>query len=121
MKDQIDYAFLTRVDAVARPVAFPSIDKLAAHIERRRQDRTIILEQIEDIHERRRMAQGDSPPAPQGLRDRGVQIFTLLPDGTRDRSLGFAWLRGGGRERLQDALTRVGIRSGRDPRRAVMA
>lgn len=121
MKDQIDYAFLTRVDAVARPVAFPSIEKLAAHIERRRQDRTIILEEIEDIHERRRMAQGDSPSAPRGLRDRGVQIFTLLPDGSRDRSLGFAWLRGGGRERLQDALTRVGIRSGRDPRRAVMA
>lgn len=121
MKQQIDFAFLARVDSVAIPVAFPSLDKLAAYVERQRRDRTIVLEEIEDIHERRRMVIGDSPRAPEGVRDRGVQIFTLLPDGSRDRSLGFAWLKGGGREAMFYALTQAGIRNGRNPRGQVAA
>lgn len=115
MAQSVDFAFLTRVDAVAKPTVVSSLDRLAEIIEGRRHGQTIHLEEIEDLHERRRMAVGDSPAAPDGLRDRGVQIWTLLLDGSRDRSLGFAWLKGGGREELQQALTRIALRKGGRP------
>lgn len=115
MAQSVDYAFLTRVDAVAKPTVVASVDRLADLIEGQRRGQAIHLEEIEDLHERRRMAVGDSPPAPEGRRDRGVQIWTLLLDGSRDRSLGFAWLNGGGREELQQALTRAGLRKGGQP------
>lgn len=116
MSQNVDFAFLDRIDAVARPHVVGGLDRLAQLIEDRRGDSPILLEEIENLHARRRMAAGDGPPAPTGLRDRGVQVWTQLPDGTRDRSLGFAWLRGGGREQLQMALTKVGLRKGLDPR-----
>lgn len=121
MTQSIDYAFLARIDAVAKPTVVGSLDRLARLIESRRYGQAIVLEEIEDIHARRRMAVGEGPAAPEGLRDRGVQIWTQLIDGTRDRSLGFAWLRGGGREELQRALTKVGLRKGLDPRLPMVA
>lgn len=121
MSQNIDYAFLARVDAVAKPTVFGALDRLAAFIEAKRCGQGIQLEEIEALHERRRIAVGDSPAAPAGVRDRGVQIWTLLLDGTRDRSLGFAWLKGGGREDLQAALTRVALRKGIQPHPAAYA
>lgn len=115
MRQNIDYAFLTRVDAVARPTVFGSLDRLALFIEGKRCGQGILLEEVEDIHARRRMAIGDSPAAPEGVRDRGVQIWTLMLDGSRDRSLGFAWLNGGGREGLEAALSRAALRKGVQP------
>lgn len=121
MSQSIDYAYLNRIDAVAKPMVVASLDRLAQHLDTLRRGQAILLEEVEDIHQRRRMASGAGPDAPHGLRDRGVQIFTMLLDGTRDRSLGFAWLRGGGREELQAALTRVGLRNGFDPRLPMVA
>lgn len=121
MSDKIDYAFLPRIDAVAKPTIVGSLDRLAQIIEGKRFGQAIMLEEIEDLHARRQMATGDGPDAPAGLRDRGVQIWTQLIDGGRDRSLGFAWLRGGGREELQQALTKVGLRKGLDPRLPMVA
>ena len=121
MNQRIDYAFLARIDAVARPTVVGSLDRLAQLIESRRHGQAIVLEEVDDLHARRSMATGDSPPAPEGLRDRGVQIWTQLIDGTRDRSLGFAWLKGGGREELQQALTKIGLRKGLDPRLSTAA
>lgn len=121
MAQSIDYAFLSRIDAVARPTIVGSLDRLAQLIEDRRHGQPIMLEEIDGLHARRRMATGDSPPAPEGLRDRGVQVWTQLLDGSRDRSIGFAWLKGGGRDDLQQALTRVGLRKGLDPRLPMVA
>lgn len=121
MTQSIEYAFLTRIDTVAKPTIVGSLDRLAQLIEARRHGQAIMLEEIGDLHARRRMAIGDGPGAPEGLRDRGVQIWTQLIDGTRDRSLGFAWLRGGGREELQMALTKIGLRKGLDPRLPMVA
>ena len=111
MSRNIDYAFLPRIDAVAKPTVVSSLARLAQLIEGKRFGQGIMLEEIEDLHARRRMATGDGPPAPEGLRDRGVQVWALMLDGSRDRSLGFAWLRGGGREDLQRALTYAGLRA----------
>lgn len=120
MTQNIDYAFLYRIDAVAKPLVVGSLDRLAELIETRRGKQAIMLEEVEGLHERRRMASGQGGTVPGGLRDRGVQIFTLLMDGSRDRSIGFAWLKGGGREDLQSALTRIGLRKGLDPRLAMV-
>lgn len=121
MNQNIDYAFLTRIDAVAKPTIVGSLDRLAQLIEARRHGQAIMLEEVGDLHARRRMATGDSPAAPEGLRDRGVQIWTQLLDGGRDRSIGFAWLKGGGIEELQQALTKIGLRKGVDPRLPMVA
>lgn len=107
MSQSIDYAFLPRIDDVSRPTVCHSLDSLARHVDRLRRGQGILIEEIEDIRARRHIACGDAAPAPAGQRDRGVQIFALCLDGTRDRSLGFAWLKGGGREAIQAALTRV--------------
>lgn len=108
MSKNIEYAFLSRIDALTRPRAFTTLSALARFIENQRHGQSIQLEEIEDIHARRRMATGEGPAAPDaGLRDRGVQIHTLYLDGGRDRSMGFAWLKGGGREDLQRALEQV--------------
>jgi hypothetical protein len=110
MSQSIDFAFLPRIDAVTRPVVFTDLSGLARYIERQRHGQAIQLEEIEDIHARRRMATGEGPAAPSpGLRDRGVQIHTRLIDGGIDRSMGFAWLRGQGRDALQAALLRAAL------------
>lgn len=122
MSQSIDYAFLSRIDGHARPVVFTGLIGRARHIERKRFGQGILLEEIEDIHARRRMATGEGDAAPgRGLRDRGVQIFTLCLDGSRDRSLGFAWLKGGGREELQIALERAALSQGLDNRHLMHA
>lgn len=118
MTQSIDYAFLPRIDAVSKPTVVGNLARLAQLIDTRRHGQAIQLEEIEDIHARRRQASGTGPSAPVGMRDRGVQIWTLMMDGSRDRSLGFAWLRGGGREDLQRALMMAGLSSGLTSRAA---
>ncbi|WP_426041531.1 hypothetical protein [Brevundimonas sp. TWP2-3-4b1] len=121
MSQNIDYAFLTRIDDVARPTVCASLDALARHVDRKRRGQGILIEEIEDIRARRHIACGDADPAPAGQRDRGVQIFTLCLDGARDRSLGFAWLKGGGREAMVAALTRVAAPSREGDRHLMQA
>lgn len=96
MADSADFAFLPRLDAVTRPFVFPNCAALARHIERKRDDRPMQLVDVEDIE-----IEGRS-----GLYT-GVQVWTLLPDGSRDECLGWAWLNGQGRERLEPALRAV--------------
>ncbi|MCZ8195035.1 hypothetical protein [Brevundimonas sp.] len=88
-----DFAFAPRLDAVTKPRVFPSLARLADHIERRRHGQPLELVDVEDIE----------IPGRAGLY-RGVQVFTLLLDNGRDRCLGYAWLGGHGRERLEPAL-----------------
>lgn len=106
MSQNIDYAFLPRIDAVSRPTVCADIDSLARRIHRLRRGQAIQVEEIEDIRAQRHQVCGDADPAPNGQRDRGVQIIALCLDGSRDRSLGFAWLKGGGRDAMVSALTR---------------
>ena len=121
MSQSIDYAFLPRIDDVSRPTVCHSLDSLARHIERKRFGQGILIEEIDDIRARRHIADGVCAPPPSGQRDRGVQIFTLCLDGSRDRSLGFAWLKGGGREELQTALERAALSQGLDNRHLMHA
>lgn len=96
MADSADFAFLPRLDAVTRPFVFPNCAALARHIERKRDGRPMQLVDVEDIEIEGRA----------GLYT-GVQVWTLLPDGSRDECLGWAWLNGQGRERLEPALRAV--------------
>lgn len=96
MADSADFAFLPRLDAVTRPYVFPNATALARHIERKRDGRPMELVDVEDIEIEGRA----------GLYT-GVQVWTLLPDGSRDDCLGWAWLNGRGRERLEPALRAV--------------
>ena len=106
LSDLPDFAFAPRLDAVTKPRVFPSLARLADHIERRRHGQPLELVDVEDIE----------IPGRAGLY-RGVQVFTLLLDNGRDRCLGYAWLGGHGRERLEPAL-RAARRSHGDGRRA---
>jgi hypothetical protein len=97
MIDLAAYAFLTRIDATTKPTAFPDLHHLARHIERRRldagADRSIQLEEVEDL-------QFAGQP---GLHT-GVQVWLLDMAHEREASLGYAWLKGDGRERLEPVL-----------------
>ena len=97
------YALLTRLDERTRPTVFPSLAGLAAHIERQRHGQGLELVEVEDLHFLWRTAGGaqgiDAPD-----RDLGVQVWTRLLDGGRDRCLGWAWLNGSGLEVLRQAL-----------------
>jgi hypothetical protein len=97
-----DFAFTPRLDAVAKPKAFPSLNALADYIERQRCDQAIELVEVADIeiHDRPGLYQG-------------VQVFTLLIDGGRDRCLGYAWLDGQGGDRLEPALRQARRDTGR--------
>lgn len=97
-----DFAFAPRLDGAAKPKAFPSLGALADHIERRRCVQAIELVDVESIEI------SDRP----GLYV-GVQVFTLLIDGGRDHCLGFAWLNGQGRDRLEPALRQARRDTGR--------
>lgn len=82
-----------------KPVVFDTLAQLAAHIERRRADRMIELEEFEDLE-----FQGD---------DRlhiGVRVWALDMAGDRDTVIGLAWLDGQGRTTLEPALRRVRAR-----------
>lgn len=91
-----DFAFMPRLDAVTRPYVFPTALALARHIERKRTARAMELVDVEDIEIEGRA----------GLYT-GVQVWTLYPDGGRDECLGWAWLNGRGRDRLEPALRSV--------------
>ena len=106
LSDLPDFAFTPRLDPATKPRIFPSLARLADHIERRRCGQPLELVDVEDIE----------IPGRAGLY-RGVQVFTLLLDNGRDRCLGCAWLGGHGRERLEPAL-RAARRSQGDGRRA---
>lgn len=96
MADFPPFALAERLDGVTKPRVFASAERLAVHIEGRRHGQAIELVDVEDIE----------VPGQPGLYT-GVQIFTLLLDGGRDRCLGYAWLGGRGRERLEPALRAV--------------
>ncbi len=106
------YALLTRLDERTRPTIFPSLAGLAAHIERQRHGQELELVEVEDLHFLWRAAGGaQGIDAPE--RDLGVQVWTRLLDGGRDRCLGWAWLNGSGLEVLQQALYSAGQRAER--------
>jgi hypothetical protein len=106
------FALLPRIDAVTRPIVFADLNALAAHIERGRGQQGLELVEVEDLHFLWRAEGGgrgvDAPPPGS---DRGVQVWTRLIDGGRDRCLGWAWLNGGGLETLQAALRRAGAKA----------
>ena len=91
------FAFLTRIDATTKPTVFPDLHHLARHIERRRLeepgDRGLQLEEVDDLQF------AGHPGLPTG-----VQVWLLDLANERERSLGYAWLRGEGRERLEPVL-----------------
>lgn len=91
-----DFAFASRLDGVVKPKVFSSLGALAARIEHDRHGQAIELVDVEDIE----------IPGQPGLYQ-GVQVFTLLLDNSRDRCVGYAWLKGQGRERLEPALRQV--------------
>lgn len=108
MTDGVRFAFITKLDAVTKPRVFQSLDALADHIEGLRFGQAIQVEEVEDLRFQWRSAAGRPEPVePETRPDIGVQIWTLLMDNGRDRSLGFAWLDGGSIDRLQPALERA--------------
>lgn len=88
-----DYALLARIDTVAKPRIFPDLAALAASIERQRQGQGLILEEVQDLQ-------------PLGSPDqvRAVKVWTTDCDGRQDRMIGFAYLKGAGRDLLEWAL-----------------
>lgn len=105
------YAILPRLNAVTKPIVFSDAAGLAAYIERRRGGQGLELVEIEDLHHQWRMeGGGQGVDAPEGARDRGVQVWTTDLGNNRDRCLGWAWLNGGGMEVLRDALRRAAER-----------
>lgn len=87
------YALLPRIDTVAKPRVFPDLAALAASIERQRQGQSLFLEEVQDLQ-------------PLGAADqvRAVKVWTTDCDGRQDRMIGFAYLKGAGRELLEWAL-----------------
>lgn len=99
------FALLPRMDAVTRPIVFADLPAMASHIERGRCGQGLELVEIADLHHQwRAEGGGEGVDAPEGVTDRGVQIWTTDLSGGRDRCIGWAWLNGGGMERLRDAL-----------------
>lgn len=96
MADFAPFAFTTRLEPTCKPRVFTSATALATHIEDLRQGRAIELVEVEDIE----------IPGQPGLY-LGVQIFTLDAGNSRDECLGYAWLGGKGRDRLEPALRAV--------------
>lgn len=90
------FALAERLDGVTKPRVFQNTAGLARHIEAQRHGQAIELVDVEDI---------EIPNQP-GLYA-GVQVFTLMIDGGRDRCLGYAWLEGRGRDSLEPALRAV--------------
>lgn len=104
------FALLPRMDAVTKPLVFPDLDALAAHIERQRGGQGLELVEVEDMHHQWRSEGGGQGIDAPDARDRGVQVWTLDLGQNRDRCLGWAWLNGGGLETLRDGLRRAGQR-----------
>lgn len=115
------FALLERLDKTTRPAVFPDLDALAAHVQRARNGQGLDMQEIEDLHHQWRVEGGGvingvEVDMPEGVRDRGVQVWTTLIDGGRDRCLGFAWLNGGGLEELKAALRRAETKAARQAR-----
>lgn len=96
MADFAPFAFAARLEPTCKPRAFTSATALATHVEDLRHGRVIELVEVEDIE----------IPGQPGLY-LGVQIFTLDAANSRDECLGYAWLGGKGRDRLEPALRAV--------------
>lgn len=108
MSSDVRFAFLDRIDAVAKPRLFQSLTALARWIEGQRGTHGLHLVNVCDLRIEWLNARGrDHEPGAAGKKDAGVQVFTLMPDGTVDRSLGYAWLDGADRERLEFTLRAV--------------
>lgn len=108
MSSDVRFAFLDRIDAVAKPRVFQSLTSLARWIESRRGNHGLHLVNVPDLRIEWLNANGrDHEPGTDRKKDAGVQVFTLMPDGTVERSLGYAWLDGADRERLEFALRAV--------------
>ncbi len=102
MSAAIRFAFIAHDDGgQSRPVTFSDVHALARYIERKREGRAIELVEAEDVE----------VPGRAALQI-GVQIWTRLDD-ARDRNLGWAWLDGQGRERLELALRSARQTAGR--------
>jgi hypothetical protein len=87
------FAFIPHDDAgAAKPYVFDDVHALARHIERQREGRGLELVDAEDVE----------VPGRDALQV-GVQVWTRIDD-ARDRNLGWAWLDGQGRERLELVL-----------------
>lgn len=91
MADKPNYAFLPRIDAVTRPIVCPDLMALARHIERQRGDQNLQLLEVDDIEY-------------DGEMHSGVKVMLLDMANDPERCLGFAWLRGSGRNVLEPAL-----------------
>lgn len=107
MASKPNYAFLPRVDGVTRPVICPDLMALARHIERQRADQNLQLIEVDDIEY-------------DGVMHRGVKVMLLDLANDPERCLGFAWLRGSGRDVLEPALraARAAADAARDEREA---
>lgn len=92
----VPFAFAEKLSTDCKPRAFSSATTLANHIEDLRLGRAIELVDVEDIE-----------IAGQPGLYLGVQIFTLDAGNGRDECLGYAWLGGKGRDRLEPALRAV--------------
>lgn len=119
MMSPAPFALLPRLDAVTRPIVFATLDALATRIERLRAGQALECIEIEDLHFLWRAEGGGGDVAAPTVRDRGVQVWTLLLDGSRDRCIGFAWLNGGGMETLRAALHRAASGPPARPSRAL--
>lgn len=100
MPDTAQFALQPVLDGITKPVVFDSLPSLARAIERRRDQRPVQLEDVEDLEF------AGSPAL-----HRGVKITALDMGGDPDALIGFAWLNERGREVLEPAL--------RDARRAI--
>ena len=98
------YALLTRLTTTEQPQPFDSLADLAAHIQKSRFGQGLQLREVEGFRQQIFEQGGRRLHLSRG-RDRAVQVWTTMLDGGLDRSLGFAWLNGGGREDLQRALS----------------
>ncbi|MGQ2989492.1 MAG: hypothetical protein ACT6RD_03485 [Brevundimonas sp.] len=91
------FALFKKADASdANPSEFATLAQLAARIERKRADRAIQLEEVENLE-----FQGDR------RLHVGVQVWALDMANEKDELIGLAWLDGKGRSPLDAALRRV--------------
>ena len=95
MTPDLQFGLWPRLRQDERPLAWPDLDGLARRILRERGQGGL---EIEDVALPYRT--GDEPTS-------GVSIWKQTLDGARGEFIGFAYLDGGGRERLQAALERI--------------
>ena len=94
MSHDVRFAILT-ANPAAKPKAFPDLEALARHIQRKRGLQALELVEVGDLE-----IDGDTQNR------RAVSIFALDAGNDRDRLIGHAYLDGKGRDVLQAALRR---------------